>query len=580
MVTGTRSQPAAAPRPEIAASWARSSRSGVDGDRLAVAHAPGADPRGRLTSLAAPVLDRLSGTLEDTRATVVLTDAHAAILDRRAGSSRLHDLLDDLGIVPGYSYAEDVVGTNGMGTAAEERRAVQVIGEEHYNEALRPLTCVGVPIEHPITGRLEGVLDLTCFNEDAGPWMSPLVAEAVAGVRALLEAQATAGERALLAAFLRASQRGSDAIVTLNDSFVLTNPAAARLLDGADHAPLWEIGADAVSARSTPVHELQLAGGALVRASFEVVELGDRAVGAVVRLAEAGTGRSRPRTGVRSRTSSTAAEATIGPKTVTGRLVAEVRHAVASGEPTLVRGPAGAGKFTVARLALGDDRPVVFDAGRAVIDGPRVWLQEIEAALADGQSVIIRHVDVLASDAAAGLAAVLDAAPVAARIVATAAEDAAAAPVGAAQALADRFGHLAQVPPLARRAEELPALVRTIVGRLVPTGSLRVAPEVVQALGRVDLPGNLRQLESVLHRIAVERRSGTVTLDDLPAEVRAASHRPHLTAMEQHECEAIAQALVAADGNKLAAAKALGISRSTLYRKLDAYGLQLDRRTW
>lgn len=523
------------------------------------------------------MLDRLSGTLADTRATVVLTDSHAAILDRRAGSSQLHDLLDDLGLVPGYSYAEDVVGTNGMGTAAEERRAVQVIGAEHYNEALRSLTCVGVPIEHPITGRLEGVLDLTCFNEDAGPWMNPLVAEAVAGVRALLEAQATAGERALLAAFLRASQRGADAIVTLNDSFVLTNPAAARLLDGADHAPLWEIGAEAVSARNAPVREIRLVGGTTVHASFEVVELGDRAVGAVVRL----TTSDQPKTTrPRSRQAPAPSASTTGPASVTGRLVAEVRAAVESGEPTLLRGPAGAGKFTVARLALAADEPLVFDGGRAVIDGPRQWLTEVEAALADGRTVIIRHLDSLADDASAGLAAVLDAAPAAARVVATTAESAASATGDATQALIDRFGEVARVPGLGERTDELPALVRSMVGRLVPTGALRVAPEVVQALGRVDLPGNLRQLESVLHRVAVRRRTGTVTLDDLPPEVRAATHRPNLTAMEQHECEAIAKALAEADGNKAAAAEALGISRSTLYRKLDAYGLQLDRRAW
>ena len=103
---------------------------------------------------------------------------------------------------------------------------------------------------------------------------------------------------------------------------------------------------------------------------------------------------------------------------------------------------------------------------------------------------------------------------------------------------------------------------------------------MVQALARVEWPGNLRQLEAVLHRALARRRAGTVTLDDLPAEVRAATHRPNLTTMEQRECEAIAEALAAHDGNKVAAAESLGISRSTLYRKLDAYGLNLDRRTY
>lgn len=581
------SAPAAVPRPEIAASWARSSRFGVSGDRLEPAEAPNADPRGRLASLAAPVLDRMATTLADTRTTLVLTDAHAAILDRRAGTARLQGMLDDLGLVPGFSYAEDVVGTNGMGTAAEERRPVLVQGPEHYHEALRPLTCAGIPIEHPITGRLEGVLDLTCFNEDAGPWMTPLVAEAVAGVRALLEAQATAAERALLAAFLRASQRGSEAIVSLNDSFVLTNPAAARLLDGADHASLWELGAEAVAGRSGAAHEVELAGGTTVRASFEVVELGDRPVGAVVRLAEPdGPGRRRrARPSAVAATAGPSAPTVPEPTTITGRLVAEVRAALEAGEPVLVRGPAGSGKATVARLAAAGSEPVVLDAGRAVVDGARRWLTSLDAALADGRTVIVRHVDVLGAEVAAGFAAVLDSAPTGSRIVVTALEpggttEATADASDAGRAVADRFVRIVRVPALVERTAELPALVRSIVGRLVPTGALRVGPEVVQALGRVDLPGNLRQLEAVLHRIAVDRRSGTVTLDDLPPEVRAATHRPHLTAMEQHECEAIARALAEAEGNKLVAAKALGISRSTLYRKLDAYGLQLDRRTW
>ncbi len=617
------------PRPEIAASWARSSLSGVAGDRLTPPPAPSADPRGRLAVLAAPVLDRLATSLNDTRTTVVLTDARAGILDRRAGTRALGDLLDGVGLVPGYSYAEDVVGTNGMGTAAEERRAVRIVGTEHYTEALHPLTCVGVPIEHPVTGRLEGVLDLTCFNEDAGPWMSALVGEAVSGVRALLEEQATVAERALLSAFLRASHRASGAVLSLSESFVLTNPAAARLLDGVDHGALWELGAAAVAGRPSAEDDVVLAGGERVRARFDVVSVGGRAVGAVVRLgdraaAELGlagsTGddgrpdtRSAPSgaTGDAGRTrcgrgagtaSSTvggaagpeersaagggsgptaagsAAVGALAPTSRTRRLVDDVAAAVGAGDRVLVRGPSGAGKATVADLALAGAAAVVVDAGRSVVDGAHAWLVEVEAALVSGRPVLIRHLDALAADAAAGLAAVLDAAPAGAALVATASGDAASSP--AAQALVDRFGRVVRVPGIAERADELPGLIRSIVGRLVPTGAVRVGPEVVQALSRVDLPGNLRQLESVLHRVVVRRRTGSVTLDDLPPEVRAATHRPHLTAMEQHECEAIAGALAATDGNKAAAATALGISRSTLYRKLEAYGLDLDRRAW
>lgn len=574
MARATPSSPV--PRPEIAASWARSSRSGVDGDSLDPPVAEGADPAGRLATLAGPVLERLSSTLSDTRTTVVLTDARAAVLDRRAGTRSLGDLLDQIGLVPGYSYAEDDVGTNGMGTAAEERRIVRISGEEHYAEALRSLTCVGVPIEHPITGRLEGVLDLTCFNEDAGPWMTPLVTEAVVGIQGLLEEESTVAERALFGAFLRAAHRAHGAVVSLNQSFVLTNPAAARLLDGVDHGALWEVGAEAVHGRTGLVQELSLAGGSRVKARFEVVEVGDRPVGAVVRLDDAADPHGSTR---RTRTRSARNPvARAGADGLTGRLATEVADAAAAGERVLLRGPTGAGKATVARLALGAATPV-FDAARVLVDGARSWLRDVEQAMASGEPVVIRHLDVLAADAAASLAAVLDAAPGVA-VIATVAEDVGDGAASTAQALTDRFERLVRVPGLADRADELPGLIRSILGRLTPTGAVQMAPEVVQALTRVELPGNVRQLEAVLHRVVVRRRLGTITLDDLPPEVRAATHRPHLTAMEQHECEAIAGALAAAGGNKAAAAEALGISRSTLYRKLDAYGLQLDRHTW
>lgn len=565
------------PRPEIVASWARSSRWGVEEGRLDPRSAPGADPAGRVASVAGPVLDRLATTLADTRAAVVLTDAHAGVLDRRAGTFDLHGLLDDVGLVPGYSYAEDAVGTNGMGTAAEERRMVSVRGEEHYAEQLRGLTCVGVPIEHPVTGRLEGVLDLTCFNDDAGPWMTPLLTEAVAGVRGLMEDQSTVADRALFGAFLKAAHRAAGAVVSINESFVLTNPAAARLLDGLDRASLWEVGAEAVAGGRAFVRELHTAGGDLVRARFDVVTVSDRPVGAVVHLDAVGT-RTVERRPTRRRSDDDTVRDAVGTSRSSTVLVAQVRGAIAVGERVLVHGPAGVGKASLARAAVGPDVQVL-DAARVLVDGARGWLTSVDVAIGSGP-VIIRHVDVLRPDAAAGLGAVLDdVAPGGGAVVATASDGVEPWSAGV-RSVVDRFGQLVRVPGLAERGAELPGIVRSIVDRLSPSGAIHLAPEVVQALSRVEWTGNLRQLEAVLHRVLVRRRAGTVTLDDLPAEIRASTHRPNLTTMEQRECAAIAEALAAHEGNKVAAATSLGISRSTLYRKMDAYGLNLDRRTY
>jgi transcriptional regulator of acetoin/glycerol metabolism len=86
-------------------------------------------------------------------------------------------------------------------------------------------------------------------------------------------------------------------------------------------------------------------------------------------------------------------------------------------------------------------------------------------------------------------------------------------------------------------------------------------------------PDNVRELENVICSVLLRRRRGDIDLNDLPAAIRrAASHRP-LTRMEQIERDAIMDALNAAGDNEAEAAESLGISRTTLYRKLVAYGL-------
>ena len=75
-----------------------------------------------------------------------------------------HDLerhLDRVQLAPGFSYAEEFAGTNGIGTALES-------GHGHYAEHLEDLACAAVPIRHPISGKAAGAVNLTSRRKDAG----------------------------------------------------------------------------------------------------------------------------------------------------------------------------------------------------------------------------------------------------------------------------------------------------------------------------------------------------------------------------------------------------------------------------
>lgn len=93
-------------------------------------------------------------------------------------------------------------------------------------------------------------------------------------------------------------------------------------------------------------------------------------------------------------------------------------------------------------------------------------------------------------------------------------------------------------------------------------------------LRRHDWPGNIRQLDAALREAAAGRRTYRIELRDLPPSLHSAGGRS-LSAWEASERDTLVQALLAADGNKLLAAQRLGISRTTIYRKMRAYGITL-----
>jgi len=137
------------------------------------------------------------------------------------------------------------------------------------------------------------------------------------------------------------------------------------------------------------------------------------------------------------------------------------------------------------------------------------------------------------------------------------------------------------MPALRAHPEDIPLLANLFVGRYGkrPDGSqVRLAPETVAALQAFPWPGNVRQLENVIHRGCVLCQDGVMVPEDVALELRpntgpAANGdlRGTLAALER---DLIARAVREHHGNLAAAGRALGIERNLLYYKLRKYGFR------
>jgi transcriptional regulator of acetoin/glycerol metabolism len=96
-------------------------------------------------------------------------------------------------------------------------------------------------------------------------------------------------------------------------------------------------------------------------------------------------------------------------------------------------------------------------------------------------------------------------------------------------------------------------------------------------LMRSNWPGNVEQVFQTMRQVVRHRRTGVIHPQDLPPETGALSRRL-LSPLESIERDAITQSLLDAHGNKAKAAKALGMSRATIYRKIHEFGIVTTAR--
>jgi len=281
-------------RAPIGPSWRRSVASGLRPDHFDVPFDPDADGDGPLVRAAQPVLDQLAGDLAGAGVGVVLADARGAVVDRRVSEAWLAERLDRVLLAPGYVYAEDAVGTNGIGTSLVERGPLSVEGDEHFADALTAVADSAAPIADPGSGQMVGAVDLTCMATQASPLMLPLATWAARDIEQRLIDDTGLPERLLLHRFLQTRRGAKGPFVLLTGRRMVANAAADRLLAPEDEPALRRSAVRLRAADGSGSVMLELSRSGMVSLRVEPLPDGGSRDGILLRLTPvAGTDRRR-----------------------------------------------------------------------------------------------------------------------------------------------------------------------------------------------------------------------------------------------------------------------------------------------
>jgi transcriptional regulator of acetoin/glycerol metabolism len=577
----------------VAASWQRSFSAGVDAATSQAAYHEDLDLTGRLMRSAAPVIARLSDDMSEMPLSIVLTDYRARILSRSETDRTIGTLLDKVSLAPGFNYAEGSVGTNGIGTVLESGQPLYIVGPEHFHEQLQPFACAGSPIRDPATGRVEGVLDISCLTEHSSPLMHSLVRSAAHDIERNLLVDRNECQQALFDTFIRLDSRTRGALMAIGGSIVMGNAVAQNLFEPSEQRTIHEHARYLMMGQSNPVDQIELSSGKVVHLRGTRIIVGHDVAGIVVAVQIVSeTASLEHRASDRSYRAGETQPASLG----AGPAVADL--SVASGDgrsllwhracsgisdalrddvALLVMGEAGCGKRSLIadlyRSAVPGGRTMVFAS--ADLDGPRI--RDAERALADTVDptlFLFTNIDRLSIDGVVGLNDFLVGLAASDRPISIAAT-VSDADLGSGLPFRDLLPHFARavtVAPLRHRIEDLPLLVAHVIANVTGGRRAVVSPAAMRVISRYPWPRNIRELEEALAVALLKRPVGEIQSEDLPGYCHSGASRL-LSVLESGERDMIVAALHDAEGNRVRAAAALGIARSSLYRKLKSFGI-------
>lgn len=622
--------PDAGMRHLVLASWQRShlqqvdpklSKAPVDTDRLFRARSAHSE----LIESAAPVLCDTERHLRDAGVIVLLCSPSGQILELH-GSQKVVDLGLDANITPGGIWREDVCGTNAVGTAIMVDQPIQLSGPEHFCEGVKHWSCAASLIKDPIDGQLLGALDLSYNNARLDVHALPLVISAARRIEANLYGREMKRQHFLLESYVdRYAHRPHDGLLLLDHR--------GRLLRWNENAPLAlaRRGITLALKRGAALKEGLVARGRIEdRCDPELPSwitpdwvqplfLDGHRAGSVVIVPVQQTARLVTPSANNSDHGHGVGDARLAGHRGLGmrRAIEQAERVAALEIPLLIEGETGTGKELLAReihqrsgrrgksfiavncgaiprelLAselFGHMEGAFTGARRGghagkfeQAHGGTLFLDELGELPLDLQPYLLRAIECkeVVRLGSAGSK------PIDVRIIA-ATNRSLRAQMACGQFRDDlfyRFHVSIVLPPLRERGEDMDRYIAHCLEELARRHGLHrsLSPRLVSALKRHSFPGNLREMHNLVEQMAIMSDRSELELSDLPEPLFSQLGQPDLVdglptegppSLRHGERQAILKALGAERGHRGRAAQRLGISRTTLYRRLIEYGV-------
>jgi len=622
--------------PVIIDSWERCKSKGVDPYLTKVPLVLGEEQlqallqrNGELIDICRPFMEHLFGFVKGSNFIVALSDANGFLIEL-VGDCEILESVKQGHFVLGACWSEEIAGSNGVGTVLELGKPLQICGCEHFCINSRRWTCSGAPI-HNAEGEMVGAIDMTGPYEKANPHTLGMVVASAHAIenefrfkKALAECQvARSFQRTVISSIpeiiIALDEKGTISLMN-NNALKTFGPEADRFI-GSDISVLWSRNPNLVQMISDhdsltdvearisfknhhsdflltcdPILSLNEVNGKIIilteikRArTFAARMMGAKAkflfediIGAdwefmetvrhaqiagqissnVLLLGESGTGKDVFAQAIHNSSSrKDGPYVAINCATIPRDLISSELFGYADGAFTGSRKGGSQGKFELA-------------------DGGTIFLDEIGETPLELQAVLLRVIEDKSIIRIGGTKVT----NVNVRIIAATNKNL-KEEVRNGRFREDLYYRsnvfTIRMVPLRKRKDDIPLFVDSFlknIARSMDKDILNIDDKVIDLFMKYHWPGNVRELQNILERMISVAHTSTLTVDLVPREIidalQAVDAEYEIEPFGRIEHDSIAK-LLGSNLTKKDIAKKLGISRSTLYRKLEKYELGL-----